>query len=52
MQIGAAIIGDIWHPEERGRAIGIYCAAPLLGPVVGPVCGAWLVRSFLHRGLS
>ncbi|KAF9531434.1 MFS polyamine transporter [Crepidotus variabilis] len=44
LAIGAAIIGDVWHPEERGRAIGIYCAAPLLGPVVGPVCGAWVAE--------
>ncbi|KAF8876577.1 MFS polyamine transporter [Infundibulicybe gibba] len=40
--IGGGVLGDIWRPEERGRAIGIYNLAPLLGPVIGPVCGAWI----------
>jgi len=33
----------MWAPEERGKAIAIFSLAPLLGPVVGPVCGGWLV---------
>ena len=42
-QIGGGALGDMWKAEERGRAIAIYSLAPLLGPVVGPICGAWLV---------
>jgi MFS family permease len=40
-QIGGGVLGDVWHPEQRGKAIAIYSLAPLLGPVLGPVCGAW-----------
>jgi MFS family permease len=40
-QIGGAVLGDCWHREERGKAIAIYSLAPLLGPVVGPIAGAW-----------
>ena len=41
VQIGGAVIGDCWHAEERGKAVAIYSLAPLLGPVIGPVAGAW-----------
>ena len=43
-QIGGAVLGDVWRPEERGKAIAIYSLAPLLGPVLGPVCGAWIAE--------
>ncbi|KAF9560322.1 MFS polyamine transporter [Agrocybe pediades] len=42
LSLGGGVIGDVWHPEERGTALAIYSLAPLLGPVVGPVCGAWI----------
>ncbi|KAG6910339.1 hypothetical protein DXG01_011407 [Tephrocybe rancida] len=45
LAIGGGVLGDVWRPEERGKAIAIYSLAPLLGPVVGPVCGAWYVTS-------
>jgi MFS family permease len=35
------VLGDCWHREERGKAIAIYSLAPLLGPVIGPIAGAW-----------
>ncbi|PPQ81816.1 hypothetical protein CVT25_013652 [Psilocybe cyanescens] len=43
LSVGGGVLGDMWAPEERGRAIAIYSLAPLLGPVVGPICGGWLV---------
>lgn len=33
---------DTWRPEERGMAIALYSLAPLLGPCVGPIAGAWI----------
>ncbi|KAK2463962.1 hypothetical protein APHAL10511_004013 [Amanita phalloides] len=42
LSVGGGTLGDIWRPEERGKAISIYSLAPVLGPVVGPVCGAWI----------
>lgn len=31
-QIGAGVLGDLWRPEERGRAAALYSLGPLLGP--------------------
>ena len=41
LSIGGAVLGDCFRPEERGKAIAIYSLAPLLGPVLAPICGAW-----------
>ncbi|KAE8312779.1 major facilitator superfamily domain-containing protein [Aspergillus transmontanensis] len=42
--LGGAAIGDIWTPEERGKAMGIYTLAPILGPVVGPIAGGFIAE--------
>ena len=39
--IGGGVLGDIWLPEQRGKAVAIYSLAPLLSPVMGPVSGGW-----------
>ncbi|KAH9476320.1 Efflux pump vrtL [Psilocybe cubensis] len=49
LSIGGGVLGDIWHAEERGRAIAIYSLAPLLGPVIGPVCGGWIAERSTWR---
>uniref|UniRef100_A0A0W0G5L8 Putative MFS polyamine transporter n=1 Tax=Moniliophthora roreri TaxID=221103 RepID=A0A0W0G5L8_MONRR len=41
LSIGGAVIGDTFHPEERGRAIALYALGPMIGPAVGGVGGAW-----------
>ncbi|KAI0788016.1 MFS polyamine transporter [Fomes fomentarius] len=42
LSIGGGVLGDLFRPEERGHAIAIFSLAPLLGPVIGPTCGAWI----------
>ncbi|KAI0333400.1 MFS polyamine transporter [Cubamyces sp. BRFM 1775] len=42
--IAGGVLGDVWRPEERGQAISIYSLAPLVGPVIGPICGAWIAQ--------
>ncbi|KAF9044167.1 MFS polyamine transporter [Panaeolus papilionaceus] len=49
LSIGGGVLGDTWHPEERGKAIAIYSLAPLLGPVLGPVCGGWIAERSTWR---
>ncbi|KAG5734269.1 hypothetical protein E4T56_gene20574 [Termitomyces sp. T112] len=49
LAVGGGVLGDVWHPEERGKAIAIYSLAPLLGPVIGPVCGAWIAERSTWR---
>ncbi|KAJ7643637.1 MFS polyamine transporter [Roridomyces roridus] len=46
---GGGVLGDIWSAEERGQAIAIYSLAPLLGPVVGPICGAYIAQKSTWR---
>ena len=45
--LAGGVMGDLWQAEERGRAFAIFMAAPLLGPAVGPICGA-----FISQGLD
>ncbi|KAG2110960.1 MFS polyamine transporter [Suillus discolor] len=44
LSIGGGFLGDCWQPHERGRAVAIYSLAPLMGPVVGPITGAWVAQ--------
>ncbi|KJA16120.1 hypothetical protein HYPSUDRAFT_148148, partial [Hypholoma sublateritium FD-334 SS-4] len=45
LSVGGGFLTDVsnWHAEQRGKAITIYSLAPLLGPVLCPVCGSWFV---------
>ncbi|KAF7327036.1 MFS polyamine transporter [Mycena kentingensis (nom. inval.)] len=49
LAVAGAVLGDIWAPEERGQALAIYSLAPLLGPVVGPICGAFIAQRSTWR---
>ncbi|KAJ7278789.1 major facilitator superfamily domain-containing protein [Mycena rebaudengoi] len=49
LAIGGGVLGDIWDAEQRGRAMAIYSLAPLLGPVFGPICGAWIAKRSTWR---
>lgn len=43
------LISDCWAPEERGKAVGIYSLAPLLGPVIGPLAGGFIAENTTWR---
>jgi MFS family permease len=49
LAIGGGVIGDLFDAEHRGQAIAIYSLAPLLGPVFGPVAGAWIAEKSTWR---
>ncbi|KAG1731336.1 MFS polyamine transporter [Suillus paluster] len=49
LSIGGGVLGDCWRPEERGAAFAIYSLAPLLGPVIGPITGAWIAERSTWR---
>ncbi|KAL2065353.1 hypothetical protein VTL71DRAFT_3023 [Oculimacula yallundae] len=42
--IGSGILGDLFLPHERGKAVAIYTVAPLLGTLIGPITGGYLVQ--------
>ncbi|KAI4094394.1 MAG: hypothetical protein L6R37_007244 [Teloschistes peruensis] len=44
LAIGGGVIGDCWLPEQRGKAVGIYTLAPMLGPAVGPIAGGFITE--------
>ena len=42
--LGAAIIGEMFPPQERGRAMGMIGSAVLLGVAIGPSIGGFIVE--------
>jgi multidrug resistance protein len=40
--IAGGLMSDLWRPEERGKAFAVFMVAPLLGPALGPICGAFI----------
>lgn len=44
LAIGGGVLGDLFKPEERGKAMGIYAMGPLLGPTIGPIVGSWVAE--------
>ncbi|KAF9026821.1 MFS general substrate transporter [Hymenopellis radicata] len=47
MAIGASVIGDIYKLTERGRAMGIFFGASLVGPALSPLAVAGLLTFLL-----
>ena len=43
-----AIIHELFEPEERGKAIGLFGMANALGAVAGPVIGGFLISADLY----
>jgi MFS family permease len=49
LSIGGGVTGDLFDADHRGQAIAIYSLAPLLGPVIGPIAGAWIAEKSTWR---
>ena len=49
LAIGGGVLGDLFKPEERGKAMGMYAMGPLLGPALGPIAGAWVAEKSTWR---
>lgn len=49
LAIGGGTIADLWAPDERGMAMSLYSLAPLTGPAIGPVAGAWIAEKTTWR---
>ena len=46
---GQAILLDAFPREKQGAAQTMFCIALLVGPIVGPVLGGWLVVNYSWR---
>jgi DHA2 family multidrug resistance protein len=40
---------DVWPPEKRGTAMGIFVMGALVGPIFGPTMGGWLTENYNWR---
>ncbi|KAM3534586.1 hypothetical protein MY4038_002136 [Beauveria bassiana] len=49
LTLGGSIIGDLFRPEQRGFAIGIWNIGPLLGPSIGPLLGGFVTKTIGWR---
>ncbi|KIM36580.1 hypothetical protein M413DRAFT_449115 [Hebeloma cylindrosporum] len=49
--IGAATLADIFDPAERGKKVGIYYIALVLGPALGPIFGGVLTAIWNWRAI-
>ncbi|KAL7629489.1 hypothetical protein AAE478_001009 [Parahypoxylon ruwenzoriense] len=49
LAIGGGVLGDLFVAEQRGRAMSMYSLAPLLGPAIGPIAGAFITQTTTWR---
>ncbi|RAH76537.1 MFS general substrate transporter [Aspergillus japonicus CBS 114.51] len=42
--LGGSSVGDMFRPEERGKAQAVYSLGPTFGPVLGGVIGGFIVH--------
>lgn len=47
--LAQATMFDINPPEKHGRAMSLFGAGVMIGPILGPVLGGWLTDSFNWR---
>lgn len=49
--LSLAIIFSVYEKHERGRVTGLWSAAVMLAPALGPLCGSLLLEWFSWRSL-
>ncbi|KAI1760316.1 MFS general substrate transporter [Hypoxylon sp. FL1150] len=49
LAIGGGVLSDLFIPEQRGKAMSMYSLAPLLGPAIGPIAGAFITENTTWR---
>ncbi|KAH3676237.1 hypothetical protein WICPIJ_009197 [Wickerhamomyces pijperi] len=47
--VGAGTISDLYKPEERGKALGLYYLGPLMAPLLSPIIGSLLLIRWSWR---
>lgn len=49
--LSMSLMYTTFPPEQRGFAMGLYQASHLVGPLIAPLIGGWLVESFGWRSV-
>lgn len=44
--MGGGSISDMFEPDQRGMAMSMYSAVPVLGPCIGPVVSGWIIQGW------
>jgi MFS transporter, DHA2 family, multidrug resistance protein len=47
--LAQSVMFDINPPENHGKAMALFGAGVMIGPILGPVLGGWLTESFNWR---
>ncbi|CAK4034933.1 MFS general substrate transporter [Lecanosticta acicola] len=47
--MGAGTLADLWLPERRGHAMGVFFMGPMVAPVVAPLIGGGLTHGLGWR---
>ena len=49
--VGMAMVAELFPPEERGKALGIWGTGIMIGPSIGPTLGGYLTDVFNWRSI-
>ncbi|KAI1860346.1 uncharacterized protein JN550_011612 [Neoarthrinium moseri] len=49
LTLGGGAVGDMFHPEQRGLAAGIWGLGVVIGPTLGPLVGGYLAATIGWR---
>jgi len=49
--VGMAIVAELFKPEERGKALGIWGTGIMVAPALGPTLGGYLTDHFAWRSI-
>ena len=49
MPVGMATLMSVTRPDERGRVMSVLGVPMLIGPVLGPTLGGWLIQAVSWR---
>ncbi len=49
MPLSQAVVLDIYPPEKRAEAIGLWSMTTMIGPIMGPILGGWLTDALNWR---
>jgi DHA2 family multidrug resistance protein len=47
--LSQAVMYEIYPPEQRAKALGVWTMGVMMGPICGPILGGWLTQTYSWR---
>ena len=47
--LSQAVMFEIYPPEQRAKALGVWTMGVMMGPICGPILGGWLTETYSWR---